>query len=69
MLRDHVAVFGTAEDGRIFASERGNLVASSSYYRVWRQARDLAFVPRQVSIDGQEQEMNDRIMCGLGEEE
>lgn len=115
MLREHVAEFGTAEDGRIFASERRNVVASSSYYRVWRQARDLAFVPRQVSsvlgakpydlrhagvsqwlnsgvpapevaaraghsvevllkiyakcIDGQEQEMNDRIMCGLGEAE
>ncbi|OEU85686.1 integrase [Streptomyces abyssalis] len=115
MLNEHLEEFDTAEDGRIFASERGNVVASSSYYRVWRQARELALIPDQVSsvlaakpydlrhacvsqwlnsgvsapevarraghsvevllkiyakcIDGQEAEMNDRIMKGLGEDE
>jgi integrase len=114
MLQDHVKEFGTADDGRLFASERGNVVAASSYSRVWKQARMLAFPPQQVSsvmaarpydlrhagvsqwlnsgvpapevaaraghsvdvllkiyakcIDGQEQEMNDRIMQGLGED-
>lgn len=114
MLREHLAEFGTAEDGRIFASERGNVVASSSYYRVWRQTRTLALLPDQAAsvlaakpydlrhagvsqwlnsgvaapevaaraghsvevllkiyakcVDGQEAEMNDRIMKGLGEE-
>ncbi|RLL68906.1 site-specific integrase [Streptomyces sp. Z26] len=112
MLRDHLSDFGTAEDGRIFASERGNVVASSSYYRVWTRARELALMPDQVStvlaakpydlrhacvsqwlnsgvpapevarraghsvevlleiyakcVDGQEAEMNERIMKGLG---
>jgi integrase len=115
MLREHLEEFGTAKDGRIFASERGNVIAASSYSRVWQQTRELALPPGQVSsvmakrpydlrhagvsqwlnsgvpapevaaraghsvevllkiyakcIDGQEQEMNDRIMQGLGEEE
>ncbi|MGY1453194.1 tyrosine-type recombinase/integrase [Streptomyces sp. SS8] len=114
MLREHLEEFGAAEDGRIFSSERGNVVASSSYYRVWRQARKLGLVPEQAAsvlaakpydlrhacvsqwlnsgvpapevavraghsvevllkiyakcIDGQEEEMNERIMRGLGEE-
>ncbi|MER6539790.1 site-specific integrase [Streptomyces sp900105755] len=113
LLRDHLKEFGTAKDGRLFSSERGNVVAASSYSRAWKQARELALVPDQVSsvlafrpydlrhagvsqwlnsgvpapevaaraghsvdvllkiyakcIDGQEQEMNDRIMQGLGE--
>jgi integrase len=49
MLQEHLAEFGTAEDGRLFASERGNAVAASSYSRVWKQARGLALVPGQVS--------------------
>ncbi|MCH0560017.1 site-specific integrase [Streptomyces sp. MUM 16J] len=114
LLREHLAEFGAAKDGRLFASERGNVIAASSYSRAWKQARELAFVPDQVSsvlafrpydlrhagvsqwlnsgvpapevaaraghsvdvllkiyakcIDGQEQEMNDRIMQGLGED-
>jgi integrase len=115
MLREHLEEFGTAKDGRLFSSERGNVVAASSYSRVWKRARELALVPAQVSsvlaarpydlrhagvsqwlnsgvpapevaaraghsaevllkiyaacIDGQEQEMNQRIMRGLGEGE
>jgi integrase len=49
MLREHLDEFGTAEDDRIFSSERGNVVASSSYYRVWARARELGPVPEQVS--------------------
>ncbi|PKV87896.1 tyrosine-type recombinase/integrase [Streptomyces sp. TLI_146] len=113
MLREHVEVFGTAKDGRLFKSERGNVVAASSYSRVWKQTRELALQPTQTAsvlasrpydlrhagvsqwlnsgvpapevaaraghsvdvllkiyakcIDGQEQEMNDQIMVGLGE--
>jgi integrase len=113
MLREHLAEFGTAKDGRLFASERGNVVAASSYSRVWKRARELALLPDHVSsvlanrpydlrhagvsqwlnsgvpapevaaraghsvdvllkiyakcIDGQEEEMNERIMRGLGE--
>lgn len=115
LLREHLKEFGTAKDGRLFSSERGNVIAASSYSRAWKQARELALVPDQVSsvlafrpydlrhagvsqwlnsgvpapevaaraghsvdvllkiyakcIDGQEQEMNDRIMQGLGEED
>lgn len=114
LLREHLREFGTAKDGRLFASERGNVVAASSYSRAWKQARELALMPDQVAsvlafrpydlrhagvsqwlnsgvpapevaaraghsvdvllkiyakcIDGQEQEMNDRILKGLGEE-
>ncbi|MFK0167507.1 tyrosine-type recombinase/integrase [Streptomyces sp. NPDC090306] len=115
LLQDHVKEFGTAADGRLFASERGNVIAASSYSRAWKHARALALLPHQVDsvmaarpydlrhagvsqwlnsgvpapevaaraghsvdvllkiyakcIDGQEAEMNDRIMQGLGEED
>ncbi|WP_329136631.1 tyrosine-type recombinase/integrase [Streptomyces sp. NBC_01476] len=111
LLREHLEEFGTADDGRLFQSEYGNVVAASSYSRVWKQARELALLPGQVTsvmaarpydlrhagvsqwlnsgvpapevaaraghsvdvllkiyakcIDGQEAEMNDRIMQGL----
>lgn len=113
LLREHVEEFGTADDGRLFQSEYGNVVAASSYSRIWKHARELALVPPQVAsvmaarpydlrhagvsqwlnsgvpapevaaraghsvdvllkiyakcIDGQETEMNDRIMKGLAE--
>lgn len=75
LLRDHLKEFGTATDGRLFSSERGSVIAASSYSRAWKQAREPALVPDQEAsalakcIDGQEQEMNDRIMQGLGEED
>ncbi|GGP72361.1 hypothetical protein GCM10010287_17840 [Streptomyces variabilis] len=115
LLREHLEEFGTAEDGRLFSSERGNVIAASSYSRAWKHARELALVPDQVAsvlafrsydlrhagvsqwlnsgvpapevaaraghsvdvllkiyakcVDGQEQEMNDRILKGLGEED
>ncbi|GHE54789.1 integrase [Streptomyces longispororuber] len=49
LLREHVKEFGMAKDGRLFSSERGNVVAASSYSRVWKRARELALVPHQVS--------------------
>ncbi|TQJ90015.1 tyrosine-type recombinase/integrase [Streptomyces sp. SLBN-31] len=45
ILREHLATFDTAQDGRLFTSERGGVVASSSYYRVWQEARTLALPP------------------------
>jgi integrase len=114
MLLEHVDVYGLADDGRLFQSEYGNVVAASSYSRIWKRARELALPPGQVTsvmaarpydlrhagvsqwlnsgvpapevaaraghsvdvllriyakcIDGQEAEMNDRIMRGLGDE-
>ncbi|WP_338906597.1 tyrosine-type recombinase/integrase [Streptomyces nigra] len=49
MLRQHLDTFGTADDGRLFASERGGVVASSTYYRVWQEARALALPPAAVA--------------------
>lgn len=48
MLRAHVKEFGTAVDGRLFQNERGGLVGTSSYWRVWQEARPLAFPPHKV---------------------
>ncbi|MCX5130848.1 site-specific integrase [Streptomyces sp. NBC_00340] len=49
MLRTHLKEFGTAKDGRIFSNERGNLLGTSSYWRVWQEARPLALSPDKVA--------------------
>ncbi|WP_283844216.1 tyrosine-type recombinase/integrase [Streptomyces barringtoniae] len=49
MLRAHVKEFGTAADGRLFQNERGGLVGTSSYWRVWQEARPFAFPPHKVT--------------------
>ncbi|WP_079062246.1 tyrosine-type recombinase/integrase [Streptomyces griseoruber] len=48
MLRAHLKEFGTAADGRLFQNERGGLVGTSSYWRVWQEARPIAFPPHKV---------------------
>ncbi len=49
ILRQHLGTFGTAADGRLFANERGRVVGSSTYYRVWQEARALALPPAAVA--------------------
>ncbi|WP_030201949.1 tyrosine-type recombinase/integrase [Streptomyces sp. NRRL S-87] len=49
ILRDHLETFGTAEDGRLFFSENGGVVSSSTYYRAWQEARALALPPGVVA--------------------
>ncbi|WP_367835286.1 tyrosine-type recombinase/integrase [Streptomyces rochei] len=49
ILRQHLDMFGTAEDGRLFTNERGGVVGSSTYYRVWQEARALALPPAVVA--------------------
>ncbi|MFF3633309.1 tyrosine-type recombinase/integrase [Streptomyces sp. NPDC002250] len=49
ILRQHLDTFGTAEDGRLFTNERGGVVGSSTYYRVWQEARALALPPAVVA--------------------
>ena len=49
VLREHLATFGTAEDGRLFFSEKGSVVPSSTCYRVWQEARLLALPPAVVA--------------------
>lgn len=48
-LREHLATFGTADDGRLFFSEKGSVVPSSTYYRVWQEARLFALPPSVAS--------------------
>lgn len=45
LWRESVHTFATAEDGRLFFNERGGIVASGTYDRVWREARGLALPP------------------------
>lgn len=49
ILHDHLSSFGTAEDGRLFTNERGGVVGSSTYYRVWQEARAFALPPAAVA--------------------
>ncbi len=49
MLRDHVARYGLADDGRLFRSPLGGVVGSATYARVWEVARTLALTPAQVT--------------------
>jgi hypothetical protein len=48
ILREHIDIFGTTPDGRVFASERGQ-VAYTAISDVWAQARTLALTPEQVA--------------------
>ncbi|WP_234330281.1 tyrosine-type recombinase/integrase [Streptomyces acidiscabies] len=48
LLRAHLKEFGTGKDGRVFHNERGGLVGSTSYYRVWMEARHYAFPEHKV---------------------
>jgi integrase len=43
--RDSVQTFGTAQDRRLFFTERGNIVGYTICHRVWKEARALALPP------------------------
>ncbi|WP_079193731.1 tyrosine-type recombinase/integrase [Streptomyces sp. CB02923] len=49
LLRNHLSEFGTAKDGRVFGNERGGVVGSSTYWRVWEDAREFALPPDRVA--------------------
>jgi integrase len=49
ILRQHIETFGTASDGRMFSSDRGNVVASTAISDVWAEARTRALTPEQVA--------------------
>lgn len=49
LLRAHVEEFGTAKDGRLFSNERGAVLGTSSYWRVWQETRPLALPPEKVT--------------------
>jgi integrase len=48
MLREHIREFGVATDDRVFANERGDVLGTSSYWRVWQDARPIALPPDKV---------------------
>jgi integrase len=45
LLRDHLATFDPAKDGRLFASVRGGELPTITYRRDWAKARLLALTP------------------------
>lgn len=47
ILRWHIATFGVAPDGRLFRSQTGGVIGSTTYTRVWAKARQLALSPAQ----------------------
>jgi integrase len=48
VLQAHLKEFGTAKEGRVFGNERGGVVGSSTYWRVWEEAREYALPPERV---------------------
>ncbi|MGW0146807.1 tyrosine-type recombinase/integrase [Streptomyces sp. NPDC003333] len=63
MLRAHLKEFGTAADGRLFQNERGGLVGTSSYWRVWQEARPIAFPPHKVASPLAQKPYDGRATC------
>ncbi|SCK59343.1 hypothetical protein H180DRAFT_05695 [Streptomyces sp. WMMB 322] len=49
LWRESINTFGVADDGRLFFTERGDIIGSTSYYRVWSEARTLALPPLLVA--------------------
>ncbi|MCQ4042983.1 tyrosine-type recombinase/integrase [Streptantibioticus rubrisoli] len=49
LLREHIAQYGTADDGRLFRAARGGRVASTEYCAVWEKARKAVLSRREVS--------------------
>ena len=47
LLRDHIASFDPAEDGRLFAGVRGGELPTITYRRAWIKARQLALTPAE----------------------
>lgn len=48
ILQAHLREFGTAKEQRVFGNERGGVVGSSTYWRVWEEAREYALVPERI---------------------
>ncbi|WP_405507396.1 replication initiator [Streptomyces purpurascens] len=49
LIERAVAAYTSKYDGRLFANECGGVVASTTYWRVWDEARHLALTPEQVA--------------------
>jgi len=49
ILRQHIARYGLAPDGRLFRSEGGGVLYPSSYRYVWQRTRHFGLTPAQVA--------------------
>jgi integrase len=49
LLRAHIETFGTAPDGRLFRSERGNPLQPSTWWQVWQKVRAASLTPEQLA--------------------
>lgn len=47
ILREHLDEFGTADDGRLFATSTGGVISASAVSRIWEDARMLGLSPGQ----------------------
>jgi integrase len=48
-IHDHLAEFGTDEEGRLFRGERAAELPKLTYMRTWRAARRRAFTPEAAA--------------------
>lgn len=48
ILRTHLKEFGIAKENRVFGNERGGVVGSSTYWRVWEEARTYGLPPERL---------------------
>jgi len=48
LLQDHLALFGTDEEGRLFRAENGGELRTNTYTRIWTRARAAVFIPEAV---------------------
>ncbi|RMB79455.1 tyrosine recombinase XerC [Streptomyces shenzhenensis] len=51
MLREHIARFGIAPDGRIFQNAAGNYIDSSAYNITWNRAREAVFTVDEHALN------------------
>jgi len=49
LLREHIDIYGTAPDGRLFQTYRGGIYQPSTLWRVLQAARSMAFTPAQAA--------------------
>lgn len=47
LIRNHIAEFGTAEDGRLFPAARGGSLLSKEYGDLWKAARRIVLTPHE----------------------
>jgi integrase len=49
MLREHLDLFGTTPDGRLFRSENGNPIQQSTWWQVWQKVRKASLSAEELA--------------------